>query len=113
MKNHADNLQKYTTHNLNQVLNALIKSNSTLVLQAEIEEAYKKCVGSIDGEMSDLEMMKAIEQTCENLNVQLDKFPKDVVLSCVYEFRKNKWRLLRMEADAEKEVWRFVMCLYV
>lgn len=69
-----------------------------------MEHTYESCVGPNDANLDIFTMMKWIERIHEELNLQLDNLPHDVVRACEREGFREEMKAMKEAEDAYRKV---------
>lgn len=75
-----------------------------LYLHVFVEDAYESCIGPNDANLDTFSMMKWIEKTHEELNLQLDNLPREIVRACEREGFRQEMKIIRDAEDAARKV---------
>ncbi|XP_033336263.2 cilia- and flagella-associated protein 100 [Megalopta genalis] len=78
-------------------------SEEVLRFQVFIEDAYESCIGPNDANLDSFSMMKWIEKTHEDLNLELDTLPPEIVQICEKEGFKQELRAMRETEEAARK----------
>lgn len=99
-------LQKYANILLDGMFRDSICSEEVLRFQVFVEDAYESCIAPNDANLDTFSMMKWIEKTHEELNLELDSLRPDVVQVCEREgFRQELKSMKETEEAAKKVSW--------
>ncbi|XP_011698548.1 PREDICTED: coiled-coil domain-containing protein 37-like [Wasmannia auropunctata] len=99
----ADNLEEYANYLLRDVFRRLICSEEVLYLRVFIEDTYESCVGPNDANLDSFSMMKWIEKIHEELNLQLDNLPREIVRACEREGFRQEMKIIKEAEDAARK----------
>lgn len=97
-------LEKYADYLLRDVFRRLVCSEEVLYLHVFVEDAYESCIGPNDANLDSFSMMKWIEKTHEELNLQLDNLPREIVRICEREGFRQEMKIIKEAEDAAKKV---------
>ncbi|KOC69388.1 Coiled-coil domain-containing protein 37 [Habropoda laboriosa] len=103
LENRAKDLENYANELLETVFRDSVCSEEVLRLQVFIEVAYESCVGPNEANLDSFSMMKWIEKTHEELNLELDTLPPGVVKACEKEGFKQELRAMKETEEAAKK----------
>ncbi|KAI4491877.1 hypothetical protein M0804_003269 [Polistes exclamans] len=99
----ATNLQEYANYILQGVFRDLVCSEDVLCVYVLIEDAYETCIAPNDAKLNSFTMMKLIEKTHEELNLELDTLPHEVVRKCEREGFKQESKAIKEAEDAARK----------
>ncbi|KAL0118139.1 hypothetical protein PUN28_009069 [Cardiocondyla obscurior] len=99
----AASLEEYANYLLRDVFRSLVCSEEVLYLRVFIEDTYESCVGPNDANLDSFSMMKWIERVYEDLNLQLDNLPREIVRTCEREGFQQEMKALRDAEDATRK----------
>ncbi|CAK9801882.1 Cilia- and flagella-associated protein 100 [Anthophora plagiata] len=103
LENRAKDLENYANELLESVFRESVCSEEVLRLQVFVEVAYESCVGPNEANLDSFSMMKWIEKTHEELNLELDTLPPGVVKACEKEGFKQELRAMKETEEAAKK----------
>ncbi|XP_076657328.1 cilia- and flagella-associated protein 100 [Halictus rubicundus] len=103
LETRAADLEKHANALLEGAFRNAVFSEEVLRFQVFIEDAYESCVGPNDANLDSFSMMKWIEKTHEDLNLELDTLPPEVVLICEKEGFKQELRAMRETEEAARK----------
>lgn len=75
-----------------------------LYLRVFVEDAYESCIGPNDANLDSFSMMKWIEKIHEELNLQLDNLPCEIVRACEREGFRQEMKAIKEAEDAARKV---------
>lgn len=75
-----------------------------LYLHVFVEDTYESCIRPNDANLDSFSMMKWIEKTHEELNLQLDNLPRDIVRICEREGFRQEMKIIKEAEDAARKV---------
>ncbi|XP_043280912.1 cilia- and flagella-associated protein 100 isoform X2 [Venturia canescens] len=99
----AKSLEKYANHLLHGVFRDLVCSEPVLYLRVFVEDTYESCVGPNDANLDSYTMMHLIEKTYEQLNMELDNLPHDIVRVCEKEGFRQEMKTMKDAEDAARK----------
>lgn len=99
-----NNLKKEVEDLCKSHVHALVCDRKTITLTACLEDAYERVVGPNDSLLNPLEMMRAVEVAHENLRLQLDLLPADLVKRITAAWEREEKRLMNEAKIASKKV---------
>ncbi|XP_076235040.1 cilia- and flagella-associated protein 100 [Calliopsis andreniformis] len=99
----AADLEMYANTLLEGVFRDAVCSDEVLRFQVFIENAYESCIGPNDANLDSFSMMKWIEKTHEELNLELDTLPPEVVQACEQEGFKQELKAMKETEEAAKK----------
>nr|XP_012216499.1 PREDICTED: coiled-coil domain-containing protein 37-like [Linepithema humile] len=99
----AAELEEYANYLLRGIFQQLVCSEEVLHLRVFVEDTYESCVGPNDANLDSFTMMKWIERTHEELNLQLDNLPRDIVRACEREGFRQETKAIRDAEDAARK----------
>ncbi|EFN78819.1 Coiled-coil domain-containing protein 37 [Harpegnathos saltator] len=99
----AASLEEYADHLLRGVFRNLVCSEEVLYLRVFVEDTYEACVGPNDANLDSFSMMRWVERTHEELNLQLDNLPHRIVRACEREGFKQEMKATKEAEDAAKK----------
>ncbi|XP_014489324.1 PREDICTED: coiled-coil domain-containing protein 37-like [Dinoponera quadriceps] len=102
-ENRAASLEKYADQLLRGVFRDLVCSEEVLHLRVFVEDAYETCVGPNDANLDSFSMMKWVERTHEELNLQLDNLPRRIVRACEKEGFRQEMKATKEAEDAARK----------
>ncbi|KYN11959.1 Coiled-coil domain-containing protein 37 [Trachymyrmex cornetzi] len=102
-ENRAANLQEYANYLLRDVFRHLVCSEEVLYLRVFIEDTYESCIGPNDANLDSFSMMKWIEKMHEELNLQLDNLPREIVRACEREGFRQEMKVIKEAEDAARK----------
>ena len=97
-------MESYANELLETVFRDSVCSEEVLRLQVFVEDAYESCVGPNDANLDSFFMMKWIEKIHEELNLQLDTLPPEVIQVYEKEGFKQELRAMKETEEAAKKV---------
>lgn len=100
----AADLEKYAGTLLEGAFREAVSSSEVLRFQVFIEDAFESCIGPNDANLDSFSMMKWIEKTHEELNLELDTLPPEVVQACEKEGFRQELKAIRETEEAAKKV---------
>lgn len=100
----AVSLEEYADSLLRGVFRNLVCAEEVLHLRVFVEDTYETCVGPNDANLDSFSMMKWIERTHEELNLQLDNLPRRIVRACEKEGFKQEMKATKEAEDAARKV---------
>ncbi|XP_017884393.1 cilia- and flagella-associated protein 100-like [Ceratina calcarata] len=103
LETRAADLEEYANELLDTAFREAVCSESVLRLQVFVEDAYESCVGPNEANLDSFSMMKWIEKTHEDLNLQLDTLPPEVVQFCEKEGFRQELRATKETEEAAKK----------
>lgn len=104
-------MEKYANELVETVFRESVCSEGVLRLQVFVENAYENCVAPNDANLDTFSMMKWIEKTHEELNMQLDTLPPEVVHACETEGFKQELYAMKETEEAAKKVSETDNCI--
>ncbi|XP_018403544.1 PREDICTED: cilia- and flagella-associated protein 100-like [Cyphomyrmex costatus] len=102
-ENRATNLEEYANYLLRDVFRHLVCSEEVLYLHVFIEDTYESCVGPNDANLDSFSMIKWIEKIHEELNLQLDNLPREIVRTCEREGFRQEMKVIKEAEDAARK----------
>ncbi|XP_053998659.1 uncharacterized protein LOC128887143 [Hylaeus anthracinus] len=99
----AVELEKYANVLLAGMFRDSVCSDEVLRFQVFIEDAYETCIAPNDANLDSFSMMKWIEKTHEELNLELDTLPPDVVQVCEREGFRQELKAMQETEEAAKK----------
>ncbi|XP_043258569.1 uncharacterized protein LOC122400900 [Colletes gigas] len=99
----AAELERYANVLLEGMFRDSVCSEEVLRFQVFIEDAYESCVAPNDANLDSFSMMKWIEKTHEELNLELDTLPPDVVKVCEQEGFRQELKAMQETEEAAKK----------
>ncbi|XP_025073626.1 cilia- and flagella-associated protein 100-like [Pogonomyrmex barbatus] len=99
----AANLEEYANYLLQDVFRRLVCSEEVLYLRVFVEDTYESCIGPNDANLDSFSMMKWIERTYEELNLQLDNLPREIVRICEREGFQQEMKVIKEAEDATRK----------
>ncbi|KYN44155.1 Coiled-coil domain-containing protein 37 [Trachymyrmex septentrionalis] len=102
-ENRAANLEEYANYLLRDVFRRLVCSEEVLYLRVFIEDTYESCIDSNDANLDGFSMMKWIEKMHEELNLQLDNLPREIVRACEREGFRQEMKVIKQAEDAARK----------
>ncbi|XP_011050898.1 PREDICTED: uncharacterized protein LOC105143978 [Acromyrmex echinatior] len=102
-ENRAVNLEEYANYLLRDVFRYLVCSEEVLYLRVFVEDAYESCIGPNDANLDSFSMMTWIEKLHEELNLQLDNLPREIVRACEREGFRQEMKIIKDAEDAAKK----------
>ncbi|KAG5318404.1 CP100 protein, partial [Pseudoatta argentina] len=102
-ENRAANLEEYANYLLRDVFRYLVCSEEVLYLRVFIEDAYESCIGPNDANLDSFSMLIWIEKLHEELNLQLDNLPREIVRACKREGFRQEMKIIKDAEDAAKK----------
>ncbi|OAD53367.1 Coiled-coil domain-containing protein 37 [Eufriesea mexicana] len=103
LETRAAELESYANELLETVFRDSVCSEEVLCLQVFVEDAYESCVAPNDANLDTFSMMKWIEKTHEELNLELDTLPPEVVQACEKEGFKQELKAMKETEEAAKK----------
>ncbi|KOX74378.1 Coiled-coil domain-containing protein 37, partial [Melipona quadrifasciata] len=103
LETRAAELESYANELLETVFRDSVCSEEVLRLQVFVEDAYESCVGPNDANLDSFFMMKWIEKIHEELNLQLDTLPPEVIQAYEKEGFKQELRAMKETEEAAKK----------
>lgn len=100
----AVSLENYANYLLHGVFRDLVCSEPVLYLRVFIEDTYESCIAPNDSNLDTYSMMRSIERTYEELNMQLDNLPHEIVQVCEKEGFRQEMKAMRDAEDAARKV---------
>lgn len=85
-------------------VHSLVTDKKTINLSACLEDAYERVVGPNDSRLNPLEMMRAVEVVHEDLKLQLDLLPADLVKRISFAWEREEKRFMDEAKIAAKKV---------
>lgn len=104
MESRAEELETYANGLLEGVFRDSVCSDEVLRFQVFVENAYESCIGPNDANLDSFSMMKWIEKTHEDLNMELDTLPPEVVQACEREGFRQELKAMKDTEEAAKKV---------
>lgn len=104
MERRTSHLKEYAESLLQGIFAELVCSKPVLYLNVFIEEAYESCVGPNQSNLDSFTMMKSIESLYENLSMELDNLPTEVVAKCEYLGFQQQIKIMKKAEDATRKV---------
>ncbi|XP_018314408.1 cilia- and flagella-associated protein 100 [Mycetomoellerius zeteki] len=102
-ENRAANLKEYANYLLRDVFRHLVCSEEVLYLRVFVEDTYESCIGPNDANLDSFSMMKWIEKIHEELNLQLDNLPREIVRACEREGFRQEMKVIKEAEDAARK----------
>nr|XP_031832991.1 uncharacterized protein LOC116427140 [Nomia melanderi] len=99
----AADLEKYAGTLLEGAFREAVSSEEVLRFQVFIEDAFESCIGPNDANLDSFSMMKWIEKTHEELNLELDTLPPEVVQACEKEGFRQELKAIRETEEAARK----------
>ncbi|XP_024884861.1 cilia- and flagella-associated protein 100-like [Temnothorax curvispinosus] len=99
----AAKLEEYANYLLRDVFRRLVCSEEVLYLRVFVEDTYENCIGPNDANLDSFSMMKWIEKIYEELNLQLDNLPREIVRACEREGFRQEMKSIKEAEDAAKK----------
>lgn len=112
MEDRAVNLEEYANYLLHNTFRCLVCSEQVLYLRVFIEDTYESCVGPNDTNLDSYSLMKWIDRTHEELNLQLDNMPHRVVRACEKKGFRQETKAIKEAENAAKKV-EFINLLFI
>ncbi|XP_043508745.1 uncharacterized protein LOC122528080 [Frieseomelitta varia] len=103
LETRAAELESYANELLETVFRDSVCSEEVLRLQVFVEDAYESCVGPNDANLDSFFMMKWIEKIYEELNLQLDILPPEMIQAYEKEGFKQELRAMKETEEAAKK----------
>ncbi|XP_076753331.1 cilia- and flagella-associated protein 100 [Xylocopa sonorina] len=103
LETRAADLESYANELLETVFRDSVCSEKVLRLQVFVEDAYESCVGPNEANLDSFSMMKWIEKTHEELNLELDTLPPEVVQTCEKEGFRQELKAMKETEEAAKK----------
>lgn len=97
-------MERYANFLLHGVFRDLVCSEEVLYLRVFIEDAYEACVAPNDANLDSFTMMRSIEKTYEDLSLELDSLPHEVVVACEKKGFRDEMKLMKEAEDATRKV---------
>lgn len=82
----------------------LVCSEEVLHLRVFVEDTYETCVEPNDANLDSFSMMRWVERSHEELNLQLDNLPRRIVRACEKEGFKQEMKATKEAEDAARKV---------
>lgn len=105
----AAELEEYADYLLRDVFRHFVCSEQVLYLRVFVEDTYESCVGPNDANLDSFSMMKWIERIHEELNLQLDNLPREIVRRCEREGFRQETKAIKEAEDAARKVRSFLV----
>ncbi|XP_076391290.1 cilia- and flagella-associated protein 100 [Megachile rotundata] len=103
LETRAIDLEQYANRLLRSVFREAVCSEEVLRLRVFIEDAYEACIGPNDANFDTFTMMKWIEKTHEELNLELDALPPEMVRTYEKEGFKQELRAMKETENAARK----------
>ncbi|KZC05738.1 Coiled-coil domain-containing protein 37 [Dufourea novaeangliae] len=104
LESRAEDLKSHANKLLGGAFREAVCAEEVLRFQVFIEDTFESCIGPNDANLDSFSMMKWIEKTHEDLNLELDTLRPEVVKACEKEGFRQELRAMReTEAAARKE----------
>ncbi|XP_015438959.1 PREDICTED: uncharacterized protein LOC107193933 [Dufourea novaeangliae] len=103
LESRAEDLKSHANKLLGGAFREAVCAEEVLRFQVFIEDTFESCIGPNDANLDSFSMMKWIEKTHEDLNLELDTLRPEVVKACEKEGFRQELRAMReTEAAARK-----------
>ncbi|XP_024940876.1 cilia- and flagella-associated protein 100 [Cephus cinctus] len=99
----AASLEEYANYLLYGIFRNLVCSEPVLNIRVFIEDTYESCVAPNDANLDSYTMMRSIEKVHEELNMQLDNLPHEVVQTCEKEGFRQEMKAMKEAEDAARK----------
>ncbi|EZA61449.1 Coiled-coil domain-containing protein [Ooceraea biroi] len=99
----AADLEEHANYLLRGVFRHFVCSEEVLYLRVFVEDTYETCVGPNDANLDSFSMTKWIERIYEELNLQLDNLPREIVRTCEKEGFRQEMKAIKEAEDAARK----------